>query len=211
MKGFSMRLIFAALLAAASVVMAPSRSLAQTSIDGFGAVPIDHLASLNDSGFPVDFGGRVSFDVVPAVQLFGEFGRIGNVMPSLIDTALAFSRIDLTASAFYGEGGVRLLAAPHAAVSPYVEGTAGIAHLDLGTRGLGSTTDTLIRAALNLVDTRDPIVGAGGGVLMRAGALNIDVGYRYKRIIANSALSSVLSIGQQMQSHQVRFGAGVRF
>ena len=206
-----MRLIFAAVLAAASVVMAPSRSFAQTSIDGFGAVPIDHLAALNDSGFPVDFGGRVSFDVVPAVQVFGEFGRIGNIMPSLVDTALAFTRIDLTASAFYGEGGVRLLAAPRSAVSPYVEGTAGIAHLDLGARGLGTTTDALIRAALNLVDTRDPLVGAGGGVLMRAGALNIDVGYRYKRIIANSALSSVLSIGQQMQSHQVRFGAGVRF
>ena len=211
MKGFPMRLIFAAVLAAASIVLAPSRSFAQTSIDGFGAVPIDHLASLNDSGFPVDFGGRVSFDVVPAVQVFGEFGRIGNIMPPLVDTALAFTRIDLTASAFYGEGGVRLLAAPRSAVSPYVEGTAGIAHLDLRARGLGTTTDALIRAALNLVDTRDPLVGAGGGILMRAGALNIDVGYRYKRIIANSALSSVLSIGQQMQSHQVRFGAGVRF
>ena len=205
-----MRLIFAAVLAS-GVVMGPSVAFAQTSIDGFGAIPIDHLASLNDSGFPVDFGGRVSFDVVPAVQVFGEFGRIGNVMPSLLDTTLAFTRIDLTASAFYGEGGVRLLGAPRAAVSPYVEGTAGIAHLDLGTRGLGSTTDALIRAALNLVDTRDPLIGAGGGVLMRAGALNIDVGYRYKRIITNSALSSVLSIGQQMQSHQVRFGAGVRF
>jgi hypothetical protein len=206
-----MRVVIAVVLAIAGVVSVPSGVSAQTSIDGFGAVPIDHLASLNDSGFPVDFGGRVSFDVVPAVQVFGEFGRIGNVMPSLVDTALAFSRIDVTASAFYGEGGVRLLAAPRSAVSPYVEGTAGIAHLDLGARGLGSTTDALIRAALNLVDTRDPLVGAGGGVLMRAGALNIDLGYRYKRILANSALSSILSIGQQMQSHQVRFGAGVRF
>jgi hypothetical protein len=203
--------MIAAALAVVSVVVVPSGSSAQTSIDGFGALPIDHLASLNDSGFPVDFGGRVSFDVVPAVQVFGEFGRIGNVMPSLVETGLAFTRVDLTASAFYGEGGVRLLAAPHSGVSPYVEGTAGIAHLDLGARGLGSTTDALIRAALNLVDTRDPLIGAGGGVLMRAGALNIDLGYRYKRIITNSALSSVLSIGRGLQSHQVRFGVGVRF
>ena len=206
-----MRLMIAAALAVVSVAVVPSGSSAQTSIDGFGAVPIDHLSSLNDSGFPVDFGGRVSFTVVPAVQVFGEFGRIGNVMPSLLETGLAFTRVDLRASAFYGEGGVRLLAAPHSGVSPYVEGTAGIAHLDLGTRGLGSTTDAVIRAALNFVDTRDPMVGAGGGVLMRTGPLNIDVGYRYKRIITNSALSSVLSVGQQMQSHQVRFGAGVRF
>lgn len=206
-----MRSIIAAALAVASVVMVPSRSLAQTSIDGFGGVQLDHLASLGDSGFPVDFGGRVSFDVVPAVQVFGEFGRIGNVMPSLVERGLAFTRLDVTASAFYGEGGVRLLATPNAAVSPYVEGTAGVAHLQLGANGLGSTTDAIIRAALNLVDTRDPLFGVGGGVLLRAGPMNIDVGYRYKRIVANSALSSVLSVGQEMQAHQVRFGAGVRF
>jgi hypothetical protein len=206
-----MRLIIAATLAVASVVMVPGRSSAQTSIDGFGGVQLDHLSSLGDSGFPVDFGGRVSFDAVPAVQVFGEFGRIGNVMPPLVDIGLAFTRLDVTASAFYGEGGVRLLAMPSGAVSPYVEGTAGVAHLRLGARGLGSTTDAIIRAALNLVDTRDPLFGVGGGLLMRAGPMNIDLGYRYKRIFANSALSSVLSIGQQMQSHQVRFGAGVRF
>ena len=206
-----MRYLIAAALALVSVVMVPSRSSAQTSIDGFGGVQMDRLASLGDSGFPVDFGGRVSFDVVPAVQVFGEFGRIGNVMPSLLETGLAFTRLDVTASAFYGEGGVRLLAAPRSAVSPYVEGTAGVAHLRFGARGLGSTTDAIVRAALNLVDTRDPVFGAGGGVLMRAGPLNVDVGYRFKRIVANSALSSVLSVGQELQSHQVRFGVGVRF
>ena len=206
-----MRYLIAAALAVVSIVMVPSRSSAQTSIDGFGGVRMDQLASLGDSGFPVDFGGRVSLDLVPAVQVFGEFGRLGNVMPSLIQTGLAFTRIDVTASAFYGEGGVRLLAAPRSAVSPYVEGTAGVAHLRLGTSGLGSTTDALVRAALNLVDTRDPLIGVGGGLLIHGGPLRVDLGYRYKRIMANSALSSVLSVGQELQSHQVRFGVGVRF
>ena len=206
-----MRLVFAAAWAVLSVVVFPSPSSAQTSIDGFGGVRMDQLGSIGDSGFPVDFGGRVSFDAVPAVQVFGEFGRLGNVMPALVETGLAFTRIDLTASAFYGEGGVRLLAAPGSAISPYVEGTAGIAHLRFGARGLGSTTDAIVRAALNLVDTRDPLFGVGGGVLMRTGPLNVDLGYRFKRIAANSALSSVLSIGQDLQSHQVRFGVGVRF
>jgi opacity protein-like surface antigen len=64
---------------------------------------------------------------------------------------------------------------------------------------------------LGLTDTRDPMVGAGGGVLIQAGALHFDVGYRYKRIMANSAVSSLLSAGSELQSHQVRFGAGVRF
>lgn len=206
-----MRYLIAAALAVVSVVIAPTRAFAQTSLDGFGAVPIDHLSSLGDSGFPVDFGGRVSFDVLPAVQVVGEFGRLGNVLPPLVETGLAFTRIGVTASAFYGEGGVRLLAAPRSAVSPYVEGTAGVAHLRFGARGLGSTTDALVRAALNLVDTSDPLFGAGGGILLRGGPLHVDVGYRYKRIMTNSALGSVLSLGQELQSHQVRVGVGVRF
>ena len=121
------------------------------------------------------------------------------------------TRLDLTASAFYGEGGVRLLAAPHSAVTPYVDGTAGVAHLRFGASGFGSTTDAIVRAALNLVDTRDPLFGVGGGLLIQSGPLRFDVGYRYKRIVANDALSTVIGAGQELQSHQIRFGAGVRF
>ena len=207
-----MRLLTAAVVAVVSAVMVPSQASAQTSIDGFGSVRMDHLASLADSGFPVDFGGRVSFDVVPAVQVFGEFGRIGNVLPPLAETGLAFTRLGVTASAFYGEGGVRLVAAPHSAVTPYVEGTAGVANLSFGATGLGSASDALIRAALNLVDTRDPLFGVGGGILLQGGPLRFDLGYRYKYIQANSALSSILSMGgEKMESHQIRFGVGLRF
>ena len=207
-----MRLLTAAVAAVVGAVMVPALASAQTSIDGFGSVRMDNLSSLTDAGFPVDFGGRVSLDVVPAIQVFGEFGRLGNVMPPLLDSGLAFTRLGLTASAFYGEGGVRLVAAPHSAVTPYVEGTAGVAHLRFGAAGLGSTSDALIRAALDLVDTRDPMFGAGGGILLQGGPLRFDLGYRYKYIQANSALSSILSVGgQKMQSHQIRFGVGVRF
>ena len=207
-----MRLLTAAVVAVVGAVMVPDRASAQTSIDGFGSVRMDSLSSLTDAGFPVDFGGRVSFDVVPAVQVFGEFGQLGNVMPPLFDPGLAFTRLGLTASAFYGEGGVRLVAAPHSAVTPYVEGTAGVAHLRFGATGLGSVSDALIRSALDLVDTRDPIFGAGGGILLQGGPLRFDLGYRYKYIQANSALSSLFSIGgQKIQSHQIRFGAGLRF
>lgn len=206
-----MRVLIGAAVAAMVVAMAPARASAQTTIDGFGALPVGHLSSIGDSNFPVDFGGRVSFDLIPAVQVVGEFGRLGNIMPPFIDTGLAFTRIDLNMSAFYGEGGVRLLAAPRSGVSPYAEATAGVAHLRFGASGLGSTTDALVRAALNLVDTRDPIFGAGGGVLLRGGPLHIDIGYRYKRIVPNSMLGSVIGLGQELQTHQVRFGAGVRF
>jgi hypothetical protein len=205
-----MRFAFAAAVAAMSLVI-PVRAAAQTSIDGFGALPMNQLSALGDAGVPFDFGGRVGFEVVPGVQLMGEFGRLGNVMPEFIDAGLAFTRVDLRVSAFYGEGGVRLLAAPRSAVSPYVEGSAGVAHLRLGINGLGSATDAIVRAALNFVDTRDPIVGVGGGVLMRGGPLQFDLGYRYKRILADSTLSTFISAGQELDAHQVRFGVGLRF
>lgn len=206
-----MRFVIAAALAVGVSLFASTPASAQTTLDAFGALPVDHLASLGDSDFPVDFGGRVSFDVVPAVQVVGEFGRIGNVLPGIVALPLRFLPVDVRVSAFYGEGGVRLLAAPRSAVTPYVEGTAGVANLSFGARGLGTTTDALVRAALNLVDTRDPMLGAGGGLLIRGGPIHVDLGYRYKRILPNDALSSMLSFGQELQTHQVRFGFGVRF
>ena len=124
---------------------------------------------------------------------------------------LAFTRLDLTASAFYGEGGVRLLAAPHSAVTPVCRRNGRRGAYALRGEGFGSTTDAIIRAALNLVDTRDPLFGVGGGLLLQGGPLRFDLGYRYKRIVANNALSAVIGAGQKLQSHQIRFGAGVRF
>jgi len=190
---------------------APVRTYAQTSLDAFGALPTDQLSSFGDSGVPFDFGGRVGLEVLPGVHVTGEFGRLSNVMPDLIATGLGFTGNNLKASAFYGEGGVRLLASPRSAVSPYVEGSAGVAHLQFGVNGLGSATDAIVRAALSFVDTSDPIVGGGGGVLLHGGPLQIDLGYRYKRILTGSTLSSILSAGDRLDVHQLRFGVGVRF
>jgi hypothetical protein len=201
------------------MLFAPRGLAAQTSIHGFGALPLNQLSSLApggssgqaDSSFPVDFGGRVAIDLVPGVQAIGEFGRIGNVLPATIAIPLSFSPYDVRVSAFYGEGGVRFLAAPRSAVSPYAEGTIGMAHLSFSIVGLGSTGGAIAQAALNLLDRRDPIAGAGGGVMFRGGPLVVDIGYRYKQIFANSLVGTLISAGQDLRSHQVRFGLGVRF
>ena len=129
-------------------------------------LPINELSSLGDAGFPVDFGGRCRSTSLRRCRCSASSAG-SERHAAFVDTGLAFTRLDLRASAFYGEGGVRLLAASRSAVSPYVEGTAGVAHLNLESRGLGSVTDALIRAGLNLADTRDPMFGVGGGVLMR--------------------------------------------
>ena len=206
-----MRFALAAAFAGLSLVGMPGPAHAQTSIDGFGALPMNQLSSFGDSSFPMDFGGRVGFEITPGIQVLGEFGRIGNVLPEFVALPLSLAPLDLRVSAFYGEGGVRFLAAPGSAISPYVEGTAGVAHLSFGLNGIGFAGAAIARSALNLVDQRDPIVGAGGGVLLHGGPLQFDLGYRYKRVLTDSAWSSVLSAGQEMQSHQVRFGVGVRF
>jgi hypothetical protein len=206
-----MRFALAVALAASGILCAPTGSSAQTSLDGFGALPMNQLTNFGDSGMPLDFGGRVSFEFVPGVQAIGEFGRMGNVLPEAVALPLSFAPVDVRVSAFYGEGGLRLIAAPRSAVSPYIEGTAGVAHLRFGVNGFGGLTDSVVRAALNYVDTRDPMIGGGGGLLLRGGPVQFDLGYRYKRILADSMVSSLLSVGQNLQSHQVRFGVGARF
>lgn len=202
---------FAVACAFAVVLCLPRGTSAQTSLDGFGALSMNQLTSFGESGVPLDFGGRVSVGLIPAVQLVGEFGRLGNVLPEVVSLPLSFLPAGLNVSAFYGEGGIRLLGAPGSAVTPYVEGTAGVAHLRLGISGLGPTANAIARAALNLTDTREPILGGGGGILLQAGAVHVDLGYRYKRILGEGLVSSVLGAGQQLQAHQVRFGVGVRF
>ena len=204
-----MRLIFAFALAGA--LLLPRASAAQTSLDGFGAFSMNHLTAMGETGMAADFGGRVLFEFVPGLEAIGEFGRLGNVLPATVSLPLSFVPLGVGASAFYGEGGLRLSAAPRSAASPYVEGSAGVAHVRFDIDGLGPTGDALARAALNLVDTSDPMIGAGAGVLLKGGPIHVDIGYRYKRIMTGSALTSVLSLGQDLQTHQVRFGVGVRF
>ena len=205
-----MRLTCAAVVAVLSLAI-PAQSYAQTSLDGFGALPMNQVSSLGDSGVPFDFGGASR--VRSRAWRAGD-GRVRTARQRdarIHRHRAGVHRLNLKASAFYGEGGVRLLAAPRSAVSPYVEGSAGVAHLRFGVNGLGSATDAIVRAALNIVDTRDPIVGGGGGVLLQGGPLQIDLGYRYKRILADSTLSSFISDGQKLDSQQIRFGVGLRF
>lgn len=193
------------------LVSTPRSSAAQASLDGFGALSVNGLSSLEGSSRPVDFGGRLSVDLVPGVQAIGEIGKMANVLPPLASFALSFLPVDVRVSALYGEGGVRFLAAPRSAVTPYVEASAGIARLSVTVSGLGPAANSGARAALSLLDRTDPIAGAGGGLMFRGGPVLVDVGYRYKQIFANSLVGTVIGAGRNLRSHQVRAGIGVRF
>ena len=205
-----MKNLYAIAIAVSLITLGPPSALAQVggSVTGFGALSVSELSS---SPSPGSFGGTLAINLVPGVQAIGEFGRIGNVLPPLTQTLFSLTPLDIRASALYGEGGVRLSPAPRAVVSPYVEATAGVARLDVRVAGLGSTGDLLARAALGFIPRTETIAGVGGGLKIQGGPLALDLGYRYKQILGNSVLTTVLGAGQDLHSHQVRVGVGVRF
>ena len=194
-----------------AVCLAPAAASAQdrtASAVGFGGTS---LKSFSTSASKVDFGFNVAKELTPNIQVIGEFGRIGNMLPSLASGILAFTPYDVSVSAFYGEGGLRLLAAPDSGVSPYVEATAGIARLSPHLSGFGSTPDAILGAGLGFLRSTEPILGVGGGFMLRGGPVVADVGYRYKQVAGSDSLVNMLGAGQNLRAHQVRFGIGVRF
>jgi hypothetical protein len=174
---------------------------------------LSNIASAVSPGISNTFNmaGRVNFTVAPGFQAVAEVGRIGNVLPPLAAAIDSFLPYDVRASAFYGEGGVRAFAAPRSAVNPYVEATAGYAHLNMRIAGINASTDDLLSLGLGLASRTSPLAGIGGGVLFRTGRVTFDTGYRYKKIFARNIVETLLGGGQALTSHQVTFGVGVGF
>ena len=188
----------------------PMTAFAQGSsatIAGFGALSLNGFQSRTLSP---SLGGAVTVNLLPGVQIVGEAGRLANVLPTIADTIFAVARTDLRASAFYGEGGIRFLASS-GAIAPYVEGTVGMARLDVSSGRLGSIGNAATAIALGFVGRTTPMAGVGTGVLVRGGPIVFDAGYRYKQLFANDVLQAVLGFGQPLRTHQVRAGIGVRF
>jgi opacity protein-like surface antigen len=174
-------------------------------IEGFGGTTFGTTTSAPT------FGGRIAVPLGDHVQLVGEGGRLTDIKAGLLDDALSFTDVDVDMSAWYGEGGLRFTGSRHSAVRPYVEATAGMARLSpsVGLDGwLGAVTNT----GLTFLSRTEPLVGAGAGVMLQGGPVVVDLGYRYKKILASDALSSAFSLGGDgFDVNQVRVGVGVRF
>jgi hypothetical protein len=182
----------------------PAAADAQNAqIQGFGGLTFGDVASSST------FGGGIAIPLSDNFQLIGEGGRMTDVMPSLVDDVLDFTPVDLRVSAWYGEGGIRIIASPNRAVRPYAEATAGVARLRTGLDFPGRADDW-INGALGFFDRTEPLVGVGGGVVVQGGPVFMDLGYRYKKILAGESLQSVLT-GGDFAVNQVRLGVGVRF
>ena len=134
-KGLVMRVLTREPLLAVVSVATSEPSFAQTSLSGFGALPDRSLVDRSETRCSPRFRWR---RVVRGRARRAGVRRVRKARQRHAEARrdrLGFTRIDVTASAFYGEGGVRLLAGSRSAVSPYVEGTAGVAHLRFGAAG----------------------------------------------------------------------------
>lgn len=194
-------LVFAALV---SVLALPSAARAQhAQLGGFGGLTFGDVAS--DS----TFGGGLAVSLTDNIQIIAEGGRMNDVMPALVDSIIDLTPLDVRVSAWYGEGGLRIIGSSRRAVRPYAEATAGIARLRTGFSGI-SDADPIINGALGLFDRNEPLIGAGGGVIVEGGPVYLDLGYRYKRIMAGDSLQSLLT-GGEFSVNSLRFGVGLRF
>lgn len=156
------------------------------------------------------FGGNLRAPLAGGMEIVGEVGRMEDVMPSTLGTLIDFTPTDVRLSAWYGEAGVRFVAPTHRAVRPYAEATAGFARMHTGFSGAGRV-DPFVGTALRFLDRTDPLVGAGVGITVGGGPLILDLGYRYKRILASDSLASLLVAGDNVDVSQLRIGVGVRF
>ncbi len=183
----------------------PSSAVAQHSqLQGFGGLTFGDVTSSST------FGGNVALPLSDHLQIVGEGGRMTDVMPSLVGTLVDFTPVDLRVSAWYGEGGLRFIAAPRSPISPYIETTAGFARMTTGFSGAGSTADAIINTGLRFFGETKPLLGAGGGLLVQGGPVFLDLGYRYKKIFSGNSLQGFLT-GGDVHVNQLRIGAGVRF
>jgi opacity protein-like surface antigen len=183
----------------------PSSAIAQNSqLQGFGGLTFGDVTNSST------FGGNVAIPLSDNMQIIGEGGRMTDVMPSLLDTIVDFTPVDVRVSAWYGEGGLRFITSPGRAVRPYVEATAGFARLTTGFDGGGSRADAVVNTALGFFRRTEPMLGVGGGLVAQGGPVFLDIGYRYKKILAGDSLQSLLT-GGDISVNQFRIGAGVRF
>jgi hypothetical protein len=198
------------LVIAGALACGPSVASAQerAALEGFGGLSLNTLTS---ETMTPSVGGRLTLTVAPALQIVGEAGRLDNVLPTLSNAAFSAADLGMRVSALYGEGGARVLMAPGSPVTPYVEGTAGVARLGIDIDRFGPIGNAAATLALQFVERTTPTVGGGGGILLRGGPIVFDVGYRYKHLFASDVLRIGLGFGQPLHTHQARLGFGVRF
>jgi opacity protein-like surface antigen len=195
----------------ALVCLLPSAAAAQngnSSVQAFGGLTFG-TSDFVGSSTSTNVGGAVHVGLTPNIQIVGEGGRMSDISSGLYDL-LDVTPVGLGISAWYAQGGVRIIGSPTSAVRPYGEATAGVARLRTDLTGTSGLPGTIVDTALGFLNRTEPAFGLGAGVVFGAGPVAVDLGYRYKHI-RTSGLASVLNAGDAFRVNEVRVGVGVRF
>jgi opacity protein-like surface antigen len=154
------------------------------------------------------FSGAVGAGVGHHVVIFGEFGRITNVIPGEIKDALdqlltdeaGGSAISLNVKfpATYGLGGARFVIKTKGHVQPFIEAGGGVAHVTVsvalsidGEDFSQELRDFLSENGDASLSTTQGLIMVGGGITFRMSAhTNVDVGYRLMHIITDVSTNS---------------------
>ena len=196
---------FAAIvLATLLVTSTASAQEPRASLQGFGGVGMSSFTTPN-----TNFGGAITGDLTPNIQVIGEAGRLGNILPSRTQMLFDLSPVGMSASAFYAQGGIRLTSGS-GALRPYAEASGGIARLTPHVTGLDGLPGVLTNAGLAFLNQTAPIGTIGAGVTLHAGNFIADAGYRYHQVFSDSWMQA-LALGGNLGTNEVRFGIGVTF
>jgi opacity protein-like surface antigen len=146
------------------------------------------------------FGGEFGVNVHRDVLIYGQVGRMLNILPKSVQDDLDDAAQELTfltgsrwefdgkVPATYFGGGIKVLVPTGTAVRPYVLGGIGMANMKASIReiDLGEILDDLVDAGfLDEDDVRGTQFAfeLGGGLVIPVGArLQVDAGYRFMRI-----------------------------
>jgi hypothetical protein len=143
------------------------------------------------------FGAGAGVSIGPNIQIFGEIGRMGNVMPSefeddfeeladlLTDELGILVTLDVSAPAVYALGGIRFNVPAPGRVQPFVEGLAGVSTISFGIEAEvgGIDISQEIEDEAGIENETEMTLAFGGGINFGlTETLGLDVGYRYNRI-----------------------------
>lgn len=178
------------------------------------------------------FGGSAGLTLGRDVQVFGEFGRMQDVLPGFtkedLNVAVEAARADGSTFTWkskvptaYAIGGVRYLVPTGTIVRPYASVGAGVAHLmpspTFVVDGLDITSAALQdpnMANMFKTDNR-PLATVGAGITVNmVRHVKVDIGYKYSRIFVNTDyLQSPDSPHQHknVDVHRLQLGLGFTF
>jgi opacity protein-like surface antigen len=146
------------------------------------------------------FAGQGGVRIARQLVVFGEIGRMQNVLPDEIQDQIdEFVRtfeaetgvdalLEAKVPAFYGLGGIRW--STDAPVSPFVEGGLGFANLSIDLHAEIDGVDVTDQAEALFeeedLDATKFLLAFGGGINARlAEQVRLDIGYRYTRIFTD--------------------------